>query len=211
MLTADQRLDMMSSVNIEKEERMETQAKVDATRFAKGLSYEQYIAAIKNNREEFEKNYGLVQLSNEDRQFFGGLGKKLGTKIKFLALAEDWCPDVFRGLPIAARIAEACPDMELRVFPRDENLDIMNQYLNKGQFQSIPTFVFFDENFNELGRWIERPASTTAIYDELRRTAAQQNLSEQESRAVMRQKIGEVYASQIVGETIREIKGVLAK
>ena len=37
----------------------------------------------------------------------------------------------------------------------------MDQYLNQGQFRSIPVFVFFDEQFNELGRFIERPASVT--------------------------------------------------
>jgi thiol-disulfide isomerase/thioredoxin len=189
---------------------MEAQAKVDAARFAKGLTYEQYIAAVKNNREEFENNYKQVKLSDEDRQFFAGLGKKLG-KVKFLALGEDWCPDVYRGLPIAARIAEASPDIEFRVFPRDENLDIMNLYLNQGQFQSIPTFVFFDENFNELGRWIERPASTSVIYGELRKTIAEQKLSEQDARALMRQKGSEIYVSQTVTETVREIKELLTK
>ena len=33
----------------------------------------------------------------------------------------------------------------------------MDQYLNNGQYKSIPTFVFLDGDFNELGVWIERP------------------------------------------------------
>jgi len=53
--------------------------------------------------------------------------------------------------------------MELRVFPRDANMDIMDQYLNQGKFASIPTFVFFDRDWRELGQWIERPAAATAI------------------------------------------------
>jgi len=51
----------------------------------------------------------------------------------------------------------------VRVFLRDQNDDIMQRYLNKGQFKSIPVFVFFDEDFRELGHWIERPASVTEI------------------------------------------------
>jgi hypothetical protein len=39
----------------------------------------------------------------------------------------------------------------------------MQSYLNKGQFKSIPVFVFFDESFRELGHWIERPASVTEL------------------------------------------------
>ena len=38
----------------------------------------------------------------------------------------------------------------------DQNLDIMNEFLYKGEFQSIPTFVFYDKNGNKLGVWHER-------------------------------------------------------
>src|SRR6267378_159514 len=34
---------------------------------------------------------------------------------------------------------------------------------NKAQFKSIPVFVFFDEDFRELGHWIERPAAVTEV------------------------------------------------
>jgi selenoprotein W-related protein len=45
----------------------------------------------------------------------------------------------------------------------------MDQYLNQGQFRSIPTFVFFDAAFNELGHWIERPARVSALQAQMRR------------------------------------------
>ncbi|MCL5959323.1 MAG: thioredoxin family protein [Chloroflexi bacterium] len=189
---------------------MEAKTKVDAERFGNGLTYEQYVASIENNREDFQKHYDSVQLSPSEREFFAGLGSKLGTRIKFLALAEDWCPDVARGLPVAARIAEASPDIELRVFPRDENLDIMDQFLHQGQFRSIPTFVFFDEKFNVLGRWAERPASANAIAREVQEMQVQQNLPELEARKLRRQKMAEVYASKLAPEIVREIKEVLS-
>src|SRR6266852_5985122 len=47
------------------------------------------------------------------------------------------------------------------VFYRDQNLDLMERWLNQGRYQSIPVFVFFDQTFRELGHWIERPASVT--------------------------------------------------
>ncbi len=75
---------------------------------------------------------------------------------KMLALGEDWCPDVFRGLPVFQRIAEAS-GMELRVFPRDKNLDIMNEYLKDGKFQSIITVIFYTKDVHYLTRWTERP------------------------------------------------------
>jgi hypothetical protein len=58
-----------------------------------------------------------------------------------------------------ARLVERRPDIELRVFLRDDNPDVMDQYLEKGLYRSIPVFAFFDEHMNELARFIEtRPS-----------------------------------------------------
>ncbi|MFN8556358.1 MAG: thioredoxin family protein [Dehalococcoidia bacterium] len=46
--------------------------------------------------------------------------------------------------------------MELRVFPRDQHLDIMNEFLKDGEFQSIPTLVFYTKDLRYIGHWIER-------------------------------------------------------
>jgi len=34
----------------------------------------------------------------------------------------------------------------------------MGEFLKKGEFQSIPTLVFYDKNHKYLGHWIERAA-----------------------------------------------------
>jgi len=47
----------------------------------------------------------------------------------------------------------------MRIFLRDENPDLMDQFLKEGLYRSIPVFVFFDERMNEVARFIEsRPA-----------------------------------------------------
>ncbi len=188
---------------------MGSEKHVDAERFSQGLSYQEYVSLAEVNREWYIKYYDSQRFSPADRQFFAEVGKKLGTKIKLLALAEDWCTEAYRYLPIAARIAEACPDMELRVFQRDKNLDIMNQYLNQGQYQSIPTLVFFDENFKEIGRWIERPASGNAIAREIQEIADRQNLTEPQIREIRSKKMNEEYA-MLSAEFIKEIKEILS-
>ena len=59
------------------------------------------------------------------------------------------------------KLAEQCPAVTLRIFKRDENLDIMDQYLNRGEFRSIPTFIVYDPDWNELGFYSERPEAAT--------------------------------------------------
>jgi hypothetical protein len=88
-----------------------------------------------------------------------------------MALAEDWCGDVVANLPILGRLEKASNGkLNVRIHLRDQQPgeQIMNEHLNKGQFKSIPTLVFLDGDFNELGVWIERPASVTKLREEKR-------------------------------------------
>jgi thiol-disulfide isomerase/thioredoxin len=130
---------------------------VTPERFASGMTWQQYQEQIKRNREKFAYNYEETVVSDGDAEAFRSLAAKADGPAKVLALGEDWCPDVFRGLPVMVRIAEAA-GLELRIFPRDENLDIMSEFLKGGEHQSIPTFVFYTGDHCYLAHWIERPA-----------------------------------------------------
>jgi hypothetical protein len=132
---------------------------IDRARFAKGLTYEGYKAQMTRNRDRFEENEKRVDLDEADLEAFRALPRP----VRVVVLAEDWCGDVIANLPVLGRLAEESRKLDVRVFLRDQNDDIMQRYLNKGQFKSIPVFVFFDEDFRELGHWIERPASVTEI------------------------------------------------
>jgi hypothetical protein len=59
------------------------------------------------------------------------------------------------------------PGCELRVFFRDKTLDLTDAYLNNG-YRSIPVIVFFDAQWNEIGRWIERASAATAKVVQIR-------------------------------------------
>lgn len=130
---------------------------MDAQRFATGLTWKDYLAQMGDTRAITEHNYARAVLTDEERAFFSGI-----TQVRYmLMLAENWCGDVHRNSPLIARIAEAMPACELRVFFRDQNPDLMDCFLNNG-YRSIPVVVFFDREWNEIGRWIERPHAATA-------------------------------------------------
>ena len=130
---------------------------VDRARWDKGITYDEFKAAMTRNQERFAENESRVALDPESVRTFKSLPKPL----RVLVLAEDWCGDVVANLPILGRLAKEVPTLDVRIFYRDQNLDLMERWLNQGKYQSIPVFVFFDENFRELGHWIERPASVT--------------------------------------------------
>lgn len=129
---------------------------LDAQRFATGMAWKDYLAQMGDTRARTEENYNKASLTAEEKQFFSSL-----TQVKHvLMLAENWCGDVHRNSPMIARIVEAMPGTELRVFFRDQNPDLTDCFLNNG-YRSIPIVAFFDKDWNEVGRWIERPGAAT--------------------------------------------------
>ena len=84
--------------------------------------------------------------------------------VNVLALAEDWCGDVVANLPVLGRLEqEAGGKLNVRVLLRDQQPGekVMDEHLNKGQYKSIPTLIFLDGDYKEVGVWIERPDSVT--------------------------------------------------
>ena len=132
------------------------QSVVTPERFESGLTYEQFVEQAKTNKDRFAMNYEGTTISAADAAALRELVAKENGPAKMLVLGEDWCPDVYRGLPVLAKIAEAA-GMEFRAFPRDENLDIMNEFLKDGEYQSIPTAVFYTRDHRYIMHWIERP------------------------------------------------------
>jgi thiol-disulfide isomerase/thioredoxin len=138
--------------------REERDMAVTQERFNEGLTYQQYMDQITQNKDRFIENYDKAQLKPEDVAAF----KNLSEPLNVLVIGEDWCGDVVAGLPVLAKLAEATGTLNVRIFLRDQNEDLINQYLKDGQFKSIPVVVFFDQQMHELGHFIERPAAQTA-------------------------------------------------
>jgi len=124
---------------------------VTAERFAQGLTIPEYVAQMRTNREAFARLLAEAKVSPEDRDALGALTRK----VKILVITEDWCPDSLRTIPVLARLADGLPNVEMRLFLRDGNPDVMDQYLKRGQFRAIPVFALFDEEMNEIGRMLE--------------------------------------------------------
>lgn len=141
---------------------------VTRERFNQGMTYDEFKNWMTKNRDRIEGYEGKVEISPDDLAFF----KNLRSPLDVLAVGSDWCYDVLTNLPVLARLAQGSGKLNLRIFDRDENPDIRDQYLN-GTYQSIPVFVFFDENFNEIGHWIERPKSVTQLRADKRREVYQ--------------------------------------
>ena len=126
-------------------------------RFAQGLTFPEYLAQMRSNRERFIRRLAEVEISPEDREALRG------RVLKILVITEDWCGDALASFPALARLVEGVPGVEMRVFLRDTNPDVMDGYLKRGLYRTIPVFVLFDEHMNELARFMERQDVVTEL------------------------------------------------
>lgn len=85
----------------------------------------------------------------------------------WLVLTESWCGDSAQNLPIIAKAASLNTKINLRIVPRDENLELMDKYLTNGS-RSIPKLIVFDNKNNELFKWGPRPAEAQNLFSKLK-------------------------------------------
>ncbi len=80
-------------------------------------------------------------------------------------LTEAWCGDAAQNIPVLAAIAKLNPLIDLQLILRDENPDVMDEYLTNGG-RSIPKLIAVDGEFNEIFNWGPRPAGAQHMMEQ---------------------------------------------
>ncbi|THE11797.1 thioredoxin family protein [Bacillus timonensis] len=132
--------------------------------FEKGMNQYDYINSMKVHKENLLKVYNQFRLDESDKDLLQALQEK---ELKAIILAADWCGDAMVNLPILMRIADEAL-LETRYLIRDENLELMDQYLTNGKSRSIPIIIFVNKDFEEVGKWGPRAPEAQVIADELK-------------------------------------------
>jgi hypothetical protein len=79
-----------------------------------------------------------------------------------VAIAEAWCGDVRRHVPVLQRIAQAAPNLEVRYITREQHKHVFVRFLTNGG-EAIPKFVFLSNRFVECGNWGPMPAADRVL------------------------------------------------
>ncbi len=89
--------------------------------------------------------------------------QKIDRDFIWLVLTESWCGDAAQTLPVINKFAEANEKIDLKVLLRDENEELMNQFLTNGS-KSIPKLIVVDNNSREVvGSWGPRSAKASKM------------------------------------------------
>ena len=143
-----------------------------AEAFEQGMSTQEYFERVKVNKEAILKVYDAVEPPTEDRAFFDGLPQPL----RLAVFTEAWCGDALTSTPTILRLAEATDGLEMRIFQRDEHLELANSFLPEHRHGTLPLFIVYDAQMREVSRFIETAAELVPAIDgmeqEIRRARA---------------------------------------
>lgn len=152
----------------------------------KSFSYEEYRNLIKGLLEEGKttgpnQTEAFIEYTKMNHQRMNRWDKKanlnepliaalknISTPQKWVVLTEGWCGDAAHSIPVIAKMAEENPLIQLELILRDENLEIMDQYLTNGG-RSIPKLVAFDATGNELFTWGPRPQELQELHLQMKK------------------------------------------
>lgn len=99
-----------------------------------------------------------AKVSDEAMKVF----KIISEKQTWLVISEPWCGDAAQTLPYLNKIAQHSDNIDLKIVLRDENPELMNQFLTNGS-QSIPIIIMLDEAMNVLQTFGPRSKAATKL------------------------------------------------
>jgi hypothetical protein len=147
----------------------------------KGISYSQYNEMTRKmlettNPDELpsaqKENYGHAKLntarsSRVEKTYSPSQAIKdaMGTITEpqvWMVITENWCGDSAQNLPAIVKIAELNPLVELKIILRDDNPEIMEEFLTNGT-KSIPILAAIKKEGEILFKWGPRPAGAVEV------------------------------------------------
>jgi hypothetical protein len=93
--------------------------------------------------------------------------RQFDTSTKWLLITETWCGDAANSIPVIAKAVAENPEIELRVVFRDEQPELMDQFLTNGG-RSIPKLIALNSWHEVLFTWGPRPKEAQELYDSWR-------------------------------------------
>jgi hypothetical protein len=119
-----------------------------------------YVDSMTLNQSAMRRRLAEVRLTTGDKQRLS----QLEQPVHVLVMTEEWCADSLMNLPIVAHIVEAAPQLDLRIFTRSKAAELNDFYIRRGNSR-IPIVTFLDEQFQEIGTWMER---SQAAHDKIK-------------------------------------------
>jgi hypothetical protein len=94
------------------------------------------------------------------------VAEKIDKDFTWLVLTESWCGDAAQTLPVINKFSEVNKNIDLKVVLRDENEELMSQFLTNGS-KSIPKLIVIEnESKKVVSSWGPRTEKATRMIQE---------------------------------------------
>lgn len=95
--------------------------------------------------------------------------EKVERPMTWLVLTEAWCGDAAQSLPVIQKMADTSSKIQIRYVLRDQNPELMDQFLTNGRSRSIPKVIVLDmKTLEVLGNWGPRPDTAQELVANLK-------------------------------------------
>ena len=119
------------------------------------------VSLTKLNRQRMKRIDNTLEFTPEQLAPF----KQIAKGQLWLVISEAWCADGAQIVPVLAKIAQSNPLIDLSIVLRDENPELMNQYLTNGG-KAIPILIIADaQSLEGLHVWGPRPKVATQMVE----------------------------------------------
>jgi hypothetical protein len=125
--------------------------KLTEEKYNQGMTSQEYISQIKVNKQPFLEIYQAVEVPEDVQAQFDSLKEPL----RLAVFTADWCGDALSTTPAILRLAEGARRLSVRVFNRDEELELTNSFLPEERAGTVPVFSVYDFSMREMARFIE--------------------------------------------------------
>ncbi|WP_433745047.1 thioredoxin family protein [Falsibacillus pallidus] len=170
--------------------------------FEKGMTSKEYVDSMQVHKENLQSVYEGFNIPEKDLSLWKTVADR---GLRAIVLTEDWCGDAMVNVPILMKIAEAA-NIKMSLLPRDQNLELMDQYLTNGTSRAIPIFIFINEAGEEVAVWGPRAPKVQEFVDQVRADMPDKEAPDfKEKQQKMIQTLTKKYTSdQSVWDTVYE-------
>jgi hypothetical protein len=126
--------------------------------YERGQTLEQFIGRATHQRELWRKNTASTEIPSELVLRL----RRVGAGLRFLIVAEDWCPDSVNTVPSVVKLG-AKAGVEARIVDRAVGEALMSRHRTSDGRPATPTIILL-RNGIDVGAWVERPDALQHLF-----------------------------------------------